>query len=84
MVMEDNPYRPPQYGGVAGAALGPSPWTGPLLYVGTIGLIVALVAGLAAGTLESRGISWRVMISGVVVGIANVRASFRMHRRGHV
>ena len=84
MVTEDNPYRPPQFGGLVGAGLGPSLWTGPLLSVGTVCLMVAVVAGLAAVTPESRWIGCGVMISAGVVGVVSVRASFRLHRRRHV
>ena len=80
MVTEDNPYRPPRFGGPVGAA----PWAGPLLSVGTVLLMVALVAGLAAVAPEWRWICCGVMISAAVVGVLVVRVSFRLHRRKHV
>ena len=77
MVTEDNPYRPPRFGGPVGA----SPWAGPLLSVGTVLLMVALVAGLAAVATEWRWIGCGVLISAAVVGVLVVRVSFRLHRR---
>ena len=52
--------------------------------VGTVLLIVALVARLAAVVPEWRWIGCGVMTSAVVVGVLVVRVSFRLYRRRHV
>ena len=52
--------------------------------VGTVLLMVALVAGLAAVVAEWRWIGCGVMISAAGVGVLVVRVSFRLHRRRHV
>lgn len=80
MVTEDNPYRPPKFGGPVRA----SPRAGPLLSVGTVLLMVALVAGLAAVASEWHWIGCGVMISAAVMGVLVIRVSFRRHRRRHV